>query len=554
MESIDVDVLVIGSGAGGLTAAITASEQGGDVLVVEKSDMYGGTSATSGGGIWVPCNHLMKEHGQSDTPEAALTYMKACIGEAVSETRLKAYVEKAPEMLKYMEDKSDVKFVSTPYADYLTEKPGSKDGWRTLDPVPFSATKLGKEFLNMRPPHPQTIFGGFTITVNEAKKIITRSKGWQWIMARLMISYRLDIPMRLKSKRHRRLCLGNALVGRCLHSAFKRNIPIWRNSPMKSLVTNKGAVTGAIVTKDGEDIQVNTRKGVILAAGGFEHNSDMRSQYLPNPTDTDWSATPGHNTGDAHKAAEDAGAALTLMDAAWWGPSVRLPGHDRSRVLFAERALPGVYIVNEHGERFLNEAGSYDEVGRELQQFPLTSWVIFDRRAREKYGIGPLYPTAVHPDSKWNDAIKAVVKKADTIEELAGLMGVDAKGLQATVDKVAKYSESGIDEDFGSGSSEYDRYYGDPSITPNPCLAPLAKPPFYAFPVRPGDIGTKGGVDVNENAQALTPKGQPLAGLYATGNVASSVMGRTYPGAGSTIGPAMTFGYVAAKHAMRANA
>ena len=553
MDSIDIDVLVVGSGAGALTAAITVHDQGGDVLVVEKSDMYGGTSATSGGGIWIPCNHLMKEHGQTDTADAALTYLKACVGDDVSEARLAAYVEKAPEMLKYMEDKSDVKFVSTPYADYLSDLPGSKDGWRTLDPVPMSATKLGKEFLNMRPPHPQTIFGGFTITVNEAKTIITRAKGWKWIMAKLMISYRLDIPMRMKSKRHRRLCLGNALVGRCLTSIFSRDIPIWRSSPMTSLVTKNSAVTGAIISKDGKDMLINTRRGVIMAAGGFEHNAQMRSKHLPGPTDTEWSATPGHNTGDAHKAAEEAGAALTLMDAAWWGPSVRLPGRDRSRILFAERALPGIYIVNEKGERFLNEAGSYDEVGRSLQAHPMTSWVVFDRRAREKYGIGPLYPTAVHPDSKWNDAIKAVVKKADTIAELAALMDVDSAGLQATVDKVAKYSETGVDEDFGSGSNAYDRYYGDPSITPNPCLAPLAKAPFYAFPVRPGDIGTKGGIDVDVNAQALNSDGKPIAGLYATGNTASSVMGHSYPGAGSTLGPAMTFGYVAAKHIMGAN-
>jgi len=446
-----------------------------------------------------------------------------------------------PKMLKDMEDKSDVRFVSTPYADYLTEKPGSKDGWRTLDPIPMSATKLGKEFFNMRPPHPQTIFGGFTITVNEAKKIITRAKGWKMIMLKLMLSYRLDIPMRMKSKRHRRLCLGNALVGRCLTSVFKRKIPIWREAPLKSLVETNGRVSGAIITKNGEDFRVDAAKGVILAAGGFEHNAKMREQNLPGPTDTKWSATPGQNTGDAHKAAIDVGAKMTLMDAAWWGPSVRLPRDDRSRVLFAERALPGVYIVNDKGER------------RELQAHPKTSWVIFDRRAREKYGIGPLYPTAVHPDSKWTESIKAVVKKSDTIAGLAELMGVDAAGLAVTVEKVAKYSETGVDEDFASGSTSYDRYYGDPTITPNPCLAPLAKAPFYAFPVYPGDIGTKGGVDVDVNAQALNVSGKPIIGLYATGNTASSVMGYTYPGAGSTIGPAMTFGYVAAKHAMGVN-
>lgn len=554
MDTTEYDVLVVGSGAGALTAAITAHDNGGNVLVIEKSDMYGGTSATSGGGIWIPCNHLMAEHGESDSPDAALEYLKACVGDKVPESRLKAYVENAPKMLKEMEEKSDVKFVSTPYADYLTEKPGSKDGWRTLDPLPMSATKLGKEFLNMRPPHPQTIFGGFTITVNEAKKIITRSKGWKWIMAKLMISYRLDVPMRLKSKRHRRLCLGNALVGRCLTSVFKRNIPIWRSASLKSLIEKNGKVTGAIITKDGEDILIKTKRGVILAAGGFEHNSHMRSANLPGPTDTNWSATPpGQNTGDAHIAAEAVGANLTLMDAAWWGPSVRLPRDDRSRILFAERALPGIYIVNENGKRYLNEAASYDEVGRQLQAHPKTSWVIFDRRAREKYGIGPLYPTAVHPDSKWNSSIKAIVKKSDTIEGLASLMGVDQAGLVDTVKKVAQYAETGIDQDFKSGSTSYDRYYGDPSVTPNPCLAPLSKAPFYAFPVFPGDIGTKGGVDVDVNAQALNKKGKPIIGLYATGNTASSVMGYTYPGAGSTIGPAMTFGYVAAKHAMGSN-
>ena len=553
MDSIEYDILVVGSGAGALTAAITAHDNGGNVLVVEKSDMYGGTSATSGGGIWIPCNHLMEVHGETDTPEAALEYLKACVGDKVSDSRLMSYVKNAPKMLKDLEDKSDVKFVSTPYADYLTEKPGSKDGWRTLDPLPMSATKLGKEFLNMRPPHPQTIFGGFTITVNEAKKIITRSKGWKWIMAKLMISYRLDIPMRMKSKRHRRLCLGNALVGRCLTSVFKREIPIWRSTSLKSLVEKNGKVTGAIVTKNGEDILITTKRGVILAAGGFEHNSDMRKANLPGPTDTSWSATPGQNTGDAHIAAQAVGANLTLMDAAWWGPSVRLPRDDRSRILFAERALPGIYIVNENGKRYLNEAASYDEVGRQLQAHPKTSWVIFDRRAREKYGIGPLYPTAVHPDSKWNSSIKAIVKKSDTIEGLASLMGVDETGLMDTVKKVAKYSKTGVDEDFGSGSTSYDKYYDDPSVSPNPCLAPLSKAPFYAFPVYPGDIGTKGGVDVDINAQALNKKGRPILGLYATGNTASSVMGYTYPGAGSTIGPAMTFGYVAAKHAMGAN-
>ena len=553
MEEMNVDVLVVGTGAGALTAAITAHEHGAKVLVVEKTDMYGGTSATSGGGIWIPCNHLMAKHGESDTPEAALDYLKACVGEDVSEERLARYVDQAPKMLKFMEDKSEVKFVATPYADYFPDRPGGKDGWRTLDPVPMSATKLKGEFLNMREPHEQTAFGGFTLTVAEAKKIITRAPGWSRIMTRLVFLYRIDIPFRRKTKRHRRLSLGNALVGRALVSAFKRKIPILRETPFKSLVTTDGKVAGAIIEKDGKDVRVNTARGVILAAGGFEANPEMRAKYMPHSNNPDWSATPGTNTGDAHKAAEEAGASMSLMDAAWWGPSVRLPNRDRSRVLFVERALPGIYIVNGKGERFLNEAASYDEVGRQVQEYPESSWVVFDRKAREKYAVGPLYPTAVMPDIAWPKAVKAVVKKANTLEELAAQMGVSAEGLKRTAEKVNHYAKTGDDEEFNKGGNSYDRYYGDASVTPNPCLGPLAKGPFYAFQIFPGDIGTKGGVDVDVNAQALDKTGKPIAGLYATGNTASSVMGRTYPGAGSTIGPAMTFGYVAAKHMMGAN-
>lgn len=548
-----VDFLVIGSGAGGLTAAITAHEFGANVLIVEKSDQIGGTSATSGGGIWIPCNHLMATHGQSDTPEAARTYLKACIGEDVPDERIEAYVEYAPKMLKFMEEKAKVKYISTPYADYFPDKPGGKTGWRTLDPVPFSAAKLGRNFTSLREPHPQTKFGGFTITIPEAQKIITRQKGWQWIIIKQMMAYRLDILMRMKTKRHRRLTGGNSLVAMCLKNVMDRKIQIWCNAGLTSLIEKDGVVTGAVIEKEGKTITVSAICGVVLGAGGFESDPVMREKYLANPTDTDWSATPGTNRGDAHRAAEAVGARLALMDGAWWGPSVRVPGEDRSRVLFAERALPGVYIVNGRGERFLNEGASYDVVGRQLQAHPNDSWIIFDRRAREKYAIGPLYPTSVHPDSKWGEALKQIILKADTLEELADKMGVDMKSLLNTSERVARFSKTGVDEDFGKGGNAYDRYYGDQTVSPNPCLAPIENPPFYAFQIKPGDIGTKGGVDVNVNAQALNTDNMPIRGLYAIGNTSSSVMGHSYPGAGSTLGPAMTFGYLAAKHAMRVN-
>ena len=553
MKEVETDVLVVGSGAGGLTAAIVARHYGGDVLVVEKTDQYGGTSATSGGGVWIPCNHLMEAHGESDTPAAATEYVKACVGDEVSDERLEAYVREAPRMIRHLEETSEVRFVSTPYADYFPDRPGAKKGYRTLDPAPVQADILGDAFFDMRPPHPQTIFGGFTITMNEARTVITRASGWQWLMFKLTAAYWLDIPFRLKTKRARRLALGNALIARCLKSAFDKGVKVWRNAPLEELLVEGGAVKGAIVKKDGEPMRVRARRGVILAAGGFESNAEMRSANLPAPTDTAWSATPGVNTGDAIRAAEAAGASTSLMDAAWWGPAVRVPGEDRARVLFAERALPGVYIVNSDGARFLNEAASYDEVGRQLYDAPTPAWIVFDSTVRKKYAIGPLLPSTVQPDASWSDGLKEVVKKADTLEELAKAMGVPAEGLARTAARVAAFSEAGADDDFGKGGNDYDRYYGDPGHRPNPCLAPLAQAPFYAFAIYPGDIGTKGGVDVDVSARALNADGAPIPGLYATGNNASAVMGRTYPGAGATIGPAMTFGYVAARHAMGAN-
>ena len=552
-NEMEVDVLVVGSGAGGLTAAITASNHGAKVLVVEKSEFYGGTSAMSGGGIWIPCNHLMAEHGESDSEEAAIQYLDACIGDEVSKERKRAYVREAPKMLKYLEETSDIKYTATPYADYFPDRPGGKDGYRTLDPLPISASVLGKEFFNLRPPHPQTSFGGFTFTINEAKTVLTRAPGWKGVMFRLMASYWLDIPFRLRTKRHRRLALGNALMARCLKSVLDRNIPIWREAPMRELIVDGAAVKGALVERKGKTMRVKANRAVILAAGGFEHNPQMRAANLPNPTDANWSAANGNNTGDSIVAAEKAGAATSLMDAAWWGPSLRVPGEEKSRIMFTERALPGVYIVNKDGERFLNEAASYDEVGRQLYDAPVPAFVVFDSTARNKYAIGPVYPAAAKPDATWSDALKEVVKKAASLSDLAEQLGVSAEGLAKTTERVNGFAKSGIDEDYNKGENTYDRYYGDPTVKPNPCLGPIVKPPFYGFAVYPGDIGTKGGINTDVNARALDNDDRPIPGLYATGNNASSVMGRTYPGAGSTLGPAMTFGYVAGRHAMGAN-
>lgn len=549
METVEVDVLVVGSGAGGLTSAIVAHDRDARVLVIEKTRLYGGTSATSGGGIWIPCNYLRNQHGRPDSRDAALQYLTACAGSEVSAERIAAYVEQAPRMLEYLAEHSHVRFYANPQPDYYPELPGADEGWRTLYPVPVSAAVLGRAFFDVRPPNRQTTFMGFVLTPQEGRVLMRRSKGWRRLLVKLLASYWLDIPFRLRTRRHRRLALGNALIVRCLASLFERKVPIWRECTLRELIVEDGAVVGAIAEKKGERLRIVARQGVILAAGGFESNPELRSASLPAPTDAGWSGGNGNNTGDAIIAAQSAGVGLALMDDAWWAPAFRIDGEDRARLLFVERGVPSAYIVNREGERFVDEASSYYHVGSALNRSVSPAWLIFDAQARSRYPIGPLLPGTIQPDRVWSRAVRKIVHRANSLGELAGMIGVPADKLAATAARVARFSEIGVDKDFGRGGNFYDRAFGDPAHGPNPCLGPLATPPFYAIAIYPGDLGTKGGIVTNADAQALRPDGTPVAGLYATGNNAASVMGRSYPGAGATLGAAMTFGYVAALHA-----
>lgn len=550
LETLVTDILVVGSGAGGLCAAITARELGADVIVIEKSDKVGGTSATSGGGIWVPNSHLITEQGETDDPEMAVEYLMACIGERASREHLETYVARAPEMMRFVEDHADIRFIAGEYADYYPDLPGARKRLRSLDPVPFDAGLLGEDFATVRAPHPQTVIFGFTLTMGEAATMTAKLPGWRWVFPRLFASYYLDLPFRLKTKRHRRLTLGNALIGRSLYALKERGVKPMLNTALEELEKEDGAARFALVTTPEGKRRIIARRGIVLAAGGFEHNDTMREQYLTGRSHSEWSGTPGHNTGDAITAAKDIGATLGNMDAAWYAPSVRMPGDAQAIILFTGRASPGVYIVDSTGHRFLNEAINYDETGRNLSQHDDQGWIIFDSRARKNYQIGPLLPGSVSPDRKWCDAIKQVVYKADSLAELAAMTGIDAQGLEETQNRMRRYAQSGVDEDFGKGGNDYERLYGDATVTPNPCLAPIDTPPFYAFKVFPGDIGTKGGVTINTHGQAIDDNGDPIAGLYAVGNSSASIMGQTYPGAGVTIGPAMTFGYLAVRHAL----
>lgn len=552
------DLVVVGSGAGAMLGAVRAADQGLSVLVVEKSEYIGGTSAISGGGIWIPCNHDMARAGLHDSDEAAFRYLKACVRGLVGDDRVLAYVESAREMARYL-CQIGVPYRCVPlYSDYYPALPDALPGGRTMDALPFNARKLGLDGLELlRPCNPgQLIMGRMQITAFEARNMLAQLAKGKWQLAWIMLRYFLDWPWRRHTAKDRRLTGGQALLGGLLHAARQRRVELWLKAPLRSLVVEGGAVTGVVVERDGQAVTLRTRRGVLLGAGGFERNQAMREQHLPRPTNQAWTATPpGNNTGDAIRAGVQAGAALALMEHTWGVPTLEVPGEEKFRGIFVERSLPGCMVVNARGERFTNESGPYPEFQQAMfadharSGGAVPAWIVFDADFRKKYPLGPLMPASALPDAKMPAAwLGTVYWKADTLEALAAQIGVDARGLAASAAKMSDYARSGKDLDFDRGGNSFDRYYGDVHVKPNPNLAPIAKAPFYAMKFWPGDIGTKGGLLTDRDARVLDAAGQPIPGLYCVGNNAASAMGPAYPGAGGTIGPGMTFAYRAVAH------
>jgi len=555
----DWDVIVVGSGAGAMTSAAIAADRGLSVLVVEKSDKFGGTSAISGGGIWIPNNHYFAAKGGKDSYEKALQYIMTAGGGRADETKVRAYLDHAPAMIKYLEDKSRVRYaVAEKYPDYYQHLPGSLPGGRSLDPELFDTSVLGDELENLRRPSPSTLLmGKISWTARDAHIAMARESGWRFKILWMMLRYKLDFKWRRKSQFDRRAGLGNSLVCALRASLLDRKVPLWLNTDFRDFVLDNGRVTGIKVVREGRELTLNARRGVIIGAGGFEQNQALREKYLPQPTKVEWSATPpGNNTGAALEAGMAAGAATDLLEWAWWSPTIPVVGEETPRGIFAERAFPGSIVVNSLGKRFCNEAQGYLEFGDAMYKDReatggknVPAWCIFDAHFRFHYAMGPLMPGQIMPDSRLRkNWLNSVYWKADTLEELARQIDVDPAGLAATVKTVNEYARTGEDKDFGRGGNVFDRYYGDVNVKPNPCLAPLAKGPYYAMRMDAGDIGTKGGLLTDAQARVVRPDGSPIEGLYAIGNTSASVMGIAYPGAGATIGPAMTFGYIAANH------
>ncbi len=547
------DVIVVGAGAGALLAAIRAHDQGLKVLVIEKSALVGGTSAISGGGIWIPDNHDMPKAGLSDSVDVAFGYVKRCAKGLATDDRVLAYVETARHMARYLAE-IGVPYRCMPhYSDYYPAIKGSLPGGRTMDPVDFNAAKLGLDGMAlMRPTNPgQLIFGRMNINAFQARTMLARERKAKWMLMGIMGRYFLDYPWRSKTKRDRRLTGGQALIGGLLTALRKRNITLWLNAPMESLVTEGGRVTGVVVKKEGQSVSVTADKGVILGAGGFERNQTMREQYLPKPTDQAWTATPpGGNTGDTILAGAALGGQLHMMEHTWGVPTMNVPKEEKYRPLFVERSLPGCMVVNVRGQRFLNESGPYPEFQQAMfanhaqTGGAIAAWIVFDATFRSNYPIGPLMPGSAVPDSRLRKSwLNVVYWKGETLQELAANIGVDPAGLVDSAARMTDFARTGKDLEFDRGGNVFDRYYGDVNVKPNPNLAPISKGPFYAMRLLPGDIGTKGGLLTDREARVLDESGKAIDGLYCIGNNSASVMGPSYPGAGSTLGPAMTFGF-----------
>jgi 3-oxosteroid 1-dehydrogenase len=543
-DEAEFDVVVVGSGAAGMTAALTAADHGLSAVVLEKTQWFGGSTARSGGGIWAPGNEVLRKAGVRDTPQQASAYLAHVAGDCVSPQRQQALLEHGPAMLAFVRASTPVDFAWVPnYADYYPEAPGGLAQGRSIEPVPLDGRLLGAELAHLNPaylPAPN----GVTITQADYRWLSLGPRHPRAILATTRVAGRLA---RSRLLRQRTLSMGQALAAGLRAGLAARQVPLWLGTPMTGLQIADGRVTGVRVTRDGQAALVRARRGVVLAAGGFERNEEMRRHYQRQPIGIEWTTGSAGNTGDAITAGQAAGAALDLMDDAWWGPSIPLPGGPF--FCLAERSLPGCILVNGAGQRFVNESAPYVDAvhamydGHGSGSPHIPAWLIIDQRYRDTYVFAGRPPRRPLP-RRWYAA--GAVHRAPALAELAGLIGVDPAALAKTVVRFNEFAETGRDEDFGRGDSAYDRYYGDPRQRPNPCLAPLLRPPFYAVKIVPGDLGTKGGLRTDERARVLREDGTPIAGLYAAGNASAAVMGRSYAGAGATIGPAMTFGYIAA--------
>lgn len=554
----EVDVLVIGSGASGMTAALVSALEGARTLLCEKAALLGGTSALSGGTVWIPGSTQTNRAGLPDSKEDGLRFLKAEVPYKSNEDLQRAYIHSGPEAIDYLEQRSEVKFYAVPkHPDYVVH-PGQAFGGRPLGPIVFDGRRLGADFDLLRPPlRVWMAFGGMMVAREDLPHLLNAFKkpGSFWHSVKLLARYARD---RLRYKRGTRLALGNALSARLLFSLRRENCEILVNSPLKSLMSDNGEVTGAVVAVNGVDARVRVKKAVILAAGGFPHSAEWRKRLMPDGYHSQHSVAVEENQGDSLTAALPLGAAFgTEHDApSFMTPQSIMRNADGSADTWLhswDRAKPGQIAVNAEGRRFANEAQSYHKfcqimIRENERRRTIPAYLVCDGEHLNRWGFG-LIRAGTGNLKPFID--NGYLKTGHTIPELAQTINVDPSALSNTVAKFNEACTTGVDADFQRGESPIDKINGDPTHKPNPCMGQLKVAPFYAIEIWPGSIGTSVGLKTTTDAQVVDQNDRPIPGLYACGNDMSSVMRGHYPGPGITLGPGVVFAYRAARHATR---
>lgn len=549
------DVVVVGAGAGGLTAAAVAAAEGARVLLVEQADVVGGTTAISGGMVWIPANPKMAAAGRSDSLDAARRYLAATMPPGGDPEMLEAFLQRGSEAIEYLEARTSLQLQPVvTYPDYYPDRPGATPGARVLEPRPFDARTLGTQFTRLRAPLPEfMLFGGMMISRADIPHLrrMSRSPASAWHVARLLLRYGRE---RLHAPRGTTLYLGNALAGRLFKSVLDLGVEVRTGTSVVGLLKREGRVVGVDLECSGQRIAVHADRGVVLAAGGISHDTVLRPRHVPALAGS-LSATvaPGVARSGAALALE-AGATVSAEGSArqgFWVPASRFTRGDGTPGLFphtvTDRGKPGLIAVNAQGRRFVNEGLSYHEFVRgQLRAGAVPAWLVCDRRFLWRYGLG-----CVKPFTRSVEPLVAngSLHRAETLADLAQKLGIAPAGLVATVDHFNQHARHGADPEFGRGGDIYQRHLGDADHAPNPCVAPLESAPFYAVEVRPADLGMAAGLVTDASARVLAPDGTPIAGLYACGNDMQSVMNGAYPGPGITLGPALVFGYIAGRAA-----
>jgi 4-oxocyclohexanecarboxylate 2-dehydrogenase len=524
------DVVVVGSGASGLTAALAAASAGATVAVLEKADRFGGSSSLSGGKLWIPNNRFERAGGIVDSPGLARTYLTTLARGRADPSLIDSFVANSPKALDFVLRKSPLRpALRENEPDYHPEWEGGSKGGRTLDPGLFDGRELGEEYGAILH-NPQYHLPGGLHTSSLEFEMLMRGE---------------EVPA-LRNRRPSMLALGEALVGALRKGLIDAGVPLFLAHPAVRLVRDGRKVSGVEVRTARGKRRVGAKSGVVLAAGGFEWNPDMKRAYLAAPSEN--SAGAVTNTGDGITMGAEAGGATALMDEAWWFTLILKPGEKRGWLVTSERTLPGSIMVNSRGKRFANEAMNYSDLARTMLTYDAASYglenvpayLIFDSDYLSKY---PVAGDAKVKAAEWLDSGR-------TLTELAKKLGVDGASLGATISEFNRNARSGKDPKYHRGESFYDRHWGDPSAA-HPTLGQLTKAPYYGARILAGDIGTKGGMATDAVGRVLDPAGRALGGLYAVGNNAASMMGPGYAGSGATLGPCITFGYLAGLGAAR---